>query len=367
LEIQPDNPGALNNVGNIYRAQRNYAKAREVYGKLVASGTAPAVGYQNLARAYALQGHADSADRTLDEFAKIAPSNLEIVPMRVEFVASRQQYDSALAIIAASRSRLASDKLQLSSVEFAAAYIAKARGRIREARGYLQQSWADAGAAGLKEAPIMAAVDAAYLLVWYLGDSAAALRLVGDSIARHPVDSIAELSDAMQNLARLYAVANRPDQASAVLARWQAAHRRVSYGDDSLRAAAMRGDIAFAQGKPAEALAQYRAADVWGCAVCNLPLIAQAYDRVGNADSAIAVFTRFIETPAPGRIYTDGDYLAGAYKRLGELYEAKGDRQRALGYYMKFADLWSNADPELQPKVAEVRARIARLSRAEGR
>jgi hypothetical protein len=34
---------------------------------------------------------------------------------------------------------------------------------------------------------------------------------------------------------------------------------------------------------------------------------------------------------------------------------------------MKFADLWKNADPELQPKVAEVRAKIARLSRVEGK
>jgi hypothetical protein len=49
------------------------------------------------------------------------------------------------------------------------------------------------------------------------------------------------------------------------------------------------------------------------------------------------------------------------------LYEAKGDRQQALTHYMKFADLWKNADPELQPKVAEVRAKIARLSKVEGK
>ena len=367
LEIQPDNPGALNNVGLIYRDARHFEKARAAFAKLVATGSAPAVAYDNLARTYVFLGHPDSAERTLDDLAKLAPSNLDIVPLRMEIAAARQQYDSAMAILAANRARLESDKGQIANALFAAAYIAKTRGRIREARGYLHEGWIDGGAAGLKEAPLMDAIDAANLLAWYLGDRAGATRLLADSLAHHPIDSIAELSDPMANLVRAYSVSNRPDLASAMLARWQAAHRRVTYSDDSLRAAAMRGDIALAEGKPAEALAQYRAADATGCRVCSLPHIAQAYDQLGNADSAIAVFTRFVETTAPGRVYTDGDYLGGAYKRLGELYEAKGDRQHALGYYMKFADLWSKADPELQPKVAEVRARIERLSKAEGK
>jgi tetratricopeptide (TPR) repeat protein len=366
LEIQPDNPGALNNLGSIYNAQRKYANARDAFAKLIATRGAPAVAYENLARAYSNLGQADSAERMLDELAKLAPSNLELIPLRMELAASRQQYDSALTFLSGNRSRLESDKGQIGNALYTAAYIAKARGRLRDARSLLHDGWADAGAAGLKEAPIMDAGDAAEVLAWYLGDSTAALRLIADSLARHPVDSIAELSGPMSTLVHVYALAHRPDQASAMFAKWQAAHRHVSYADDSLTAAGMRGDIALAQDKPAEALAEYRRANAWGCAVCIMPLIAQAYDRLGNADSAIAVFTRFVETPAIGRVYSDGDFLAGAYKRLGELYEAKGDRQHALTYYMKFADLWNKADPELQPKVAEVRARIARLSKVEG-
>jgi tetratricopeptide (TPR) repeat protein len=57
--------------------------------------------------------------------------------------------------------------------------------------------------------------------------------------------------------------------------------------------------------------------------------------------------------------------LAGMYKRLGELYEAKGDREKAVGHYLKFVELWKNADPELQPKVAAVKQRLARLEDAE--
>ena len=52
---------------------------------------------------------------------------------------------------------------------------------------------------------------------------------------------------------------------------------------------------------------------------------------------------------------------------LGELYEAKGERQKALSHYSRFVELWKNADAEFQPRVAEVKRRIARLGDTEKR
>jgi hypothetical protein len=54
-------------------------------------------------------------------------------------------------------------------------------------------------------------------------------------------------------------------------------------------------------------------------------------------------------------------------KRLGELYEAKGDTQRAATNLLAFIDLWKNADSEVQPKVQEARQRLARLKDVAGR
>jgi tetratricopeptide (TPR) repeat protein len=62
----------------------------------------------------------------------------------------------------------------------------------------------------------------------------------------------------------------------------------------------------------------------------------------------------------------DAFSLAPSYKRLGELYEAKGDRKKAADYYGKFVDLWKDADAELQPGVAAVRQRLARLAQEPG-
>jgi hypothetical protein len=79
------------------------------------------------------------------------------------------------------------------------------------------------------------------------------------------------------------------------------------------------------------------------------------------------MFQRYLNTPSWDRLasWNDPTLLAAIYKRLGELYEAKGDRPNAASYYSKFVELWKNADPDLQPRVTEVKNRLARLSDTE--
>jgi eukaryotic-like serine/threonine-protein kinase len=55
----------------------------------------------------------------------------------------------------------------------------------------------------------------------------------------------------------------------------------------------------------------------------------------------------------------DATWLAHAYVRLGELWEAKGDRAKAAKYYTSFLELWQGADSELQPRVASARRKLA--------
>jgi hypothetical protein len=68
-----------------------------------------------------------------------------------------------------------------------------------------------------------------------------------------------------------------------------------------------------------------------------------------------------------GKMNNDQYFLALSYRRLGELWENKGDKAKAAEYYAKFIDLWKNADPELQPKVADAKARLAKLTGVEGK
>ena len=54
---------------------------------------------------------------------------------------------------------------------------------------------------------------------------------------------------------------------------------------------------------------------LWAYGVLVILLVGAAWVHLaGNADSAIAVFTRYVETPYLQRIGTDALFLAGAHK-----------------------------------------------------
>ena len=77
------------------------------------------------------------------------------------------------------------------------------------------------------------------------------------------------------------------------------------------------------------------------------------------------MFNRYVDTLGPRNELVDGVYLAGIHKRLAQLCDARGDRQQAISHYSKSVELWKNTAAPLQPTVAEVRAKLARLSNIE--
>ena len=82
--------------------------------------------------------------------------------------------------------------------------------------------------------------------------------------------------------------------------------------------------------------------------------------RVKEASDS-AELEAFVNTPWDSRPDIDWSALAGTHKRPGELYDAKGDRQKAISHLSKFVELWKIADAELEPAVADAKPRLARL------
>ena len=131
--------------------------------------------------------------------------------------------------------------------------------------------------------------------------------------------------------------------------------------------ARVRGYAALAAGRYDDALAELRDADRQFAMSERVGVIvlAQAFDLAGKPDSAIAYFERVVA--AKDYSYAaDTHFRTGSYKRLGGSYEARGDTAKAESNYQKFIDLWKDADPELQPKVREVRDRLSRLRHGKG-
>jgi hypothetical protein len=54
--------------------------------------------------------------------------------------------------------------------------------------------------------------------------------------------------------------------------------------------------------------------------------------------------------------------MAPSLKRLGELYESRGDKVKAIENYSRFVEQWKEADPALQPTVRDVKERLVKLT-----
>jgi hypothetical protein len=175
-------------------------------------------------------------------------------------------------------------------------------------------------------------------------------------------------------LAIAYAQLGRADKAKPLITEWA----RAATGPERLvRWAEWRaalGEVALAEGRPAEALQEFRAAADADSGRLEPATtgqtdarMARAFDKAGQSDSALARFERVVRVRNSGSYSSAPLNLPVAYRRLGELYEARGNTPKSLENYRAFVKLWANADAELQPQVSEVNRRIDALLAADAR
>jgi tetratricopeptide (TPR) repeat protein len=188
------------------------------------------------------------------------------------------------------------------------------------------------------------------------------LREVDAALQRYPLSTIPAVDRPYTSLAAIFARAGRLAQAKHLLAEFETSvPEGIRRGDFERHRAA--GAIAYAEGRTRDALAAYRRwHDEAFCGTCGLFEIATIYDGAGQQDSALATYEGIVSTPRLWGLLNNFYTLAPTYKRLGELYEARGDPAKARAYFGRFVDLWKDADPELQPSVTDARAALKRLS-----
>ena len=161
-----------------------------------------------------------------------------------------------------------------------------------------------------------------------------------------------------------YLLAGRLDRAGALRAEYEAQVDSTTRADRDFGEQWMDTETAVAEGRPLDGVAGYHALrdESRGCTICWLFQIGDAFEQAGMPDSAIAYYRRFIDTPSLYRIGEDALSLPASYRRLGALYQERGETGLALDNYGKFVDAWRDADPELQPQVEEIRQRMAELA-----
>ncbi|HEV8447360.1 MAG TPA: protein kinase [Gemmatimonadaceae bacterium] len=171
------------------------------------------------------------------------------------------------------------------------------------------------------------------------------------------------------------ALVGSADKARAMVARYRAEVTDTALRRDQLAELHdVLGEIAIADRKPLDAVEEFRRGDIGydgapahECAPC-LPLeLGQAFDAAAKPDSAIFFLERYLATPFWDKysIELDPTRVPAIRERLGQLYESIGNTDKAVENYRAFIELWKNADPDLQPRVADARKRLARLTPVE--
>jgi tetratricopeptide (TPR) repeat protein len=362
LEIQPNHTAALNNLASQLNDLRQSARAESLLVRAIRVGPVAPVHYENLARSQILLGKLDSAEATLDLCIQQYPRNVQCPGYRIMFEWLRGHYDSMGAQLVRIEPKITEPTIRSQVVGFEAD-LARLHGKLREAERQGDRSVDLASQAGMRGEVLSKALYRAMDLAWFLGDTAGAVRVLDDALARDPIGRLAMSEAPYTVIVDLYSVAGRPDRARSTMAEWDTRRRTTPSTRDSSNAHEMRGYIALYTKRYAEAQSELRAADAVGCPICNAAMLGRAYDLDGKADSAVASYQRYLNTPVLERTVVDAAFLPAVHKRLGELYEAKGQHDKALAHYHVFLDLWKDADPELQPKVTDAKQRVAALTR----
>lgn len=205
--------------------------------------------------------------------------------------------------------------------------------------------------------------DRARQALWIHGDASRAIRLMDDALRRDSPERYPWDQRPYVALVEFYARAGVSARARDFLRRYESGRGEKERADTTSGQYEAIAAIAAAERRYDEALAvlHRRQEKNPGCTMCRLYEIGEIHDAAGRPDSTITYYERFLSTPNLFRLGWDSGYRWLIYRRLGELYEARGDREKAADYYNRLVELWKSAEPELQPIVNDVKGRLTRL------
>jgi tetratricopeptide (TPR) repeat protein len=366
LGLDSSNKSTLSYLGFSYRQLREWEQALRYYRWAVTVDSVSAVENYLLIRTLLDMNRVDEAEVALARFEQVLPGHPSVARGGFNIAVALGDYATAEAGLHAVRTAHPENLNVRIGTASRLWSLAVLRGQLREAERWYEQVFELNEQIGLTTQCIQAVSRKTVMDILVRGNSADALVGLTSTLAQYPLRDIAPLDRPYTDLAVAYAVAGDTRAAREVLAEYESvvpAHLR-RYDERNKRVAL--GLIALAEERSSDAVEEFKAADEGQCSICALPLIARAYDASGQTDSAIAFYERYMATPrydinAADWINKPAAHMPAAHKRLGELQEERGNRDKAVEHYNEFVDLWQDADPALQPHVEDVRQRIARL------
>ena len=249
------------------------------------------------------------------------------------------------------------------------ARFAMARGRLNESaerhiRAFDLQEQAGAPFNEVPK-PVSEALDLASIQLHFLEDRDGAVHTLEQVAGLPPSEAGSQIYSAHPEFARLYAQAGRPQRAREFLGAYRAGRPNGQETNEYEEAGSVFAEaaIALAEGDSQGAIRLYREGRTLdpGCELCGLVELGEAFEAAAQPDSAVAVWEGYLEKDVPFRSEMDDIGLHRVLLGLGRSYEALGRPDRAADYIGRLLDLWSGADPGLEPRVGAIRGELVAL------
>jgi len=366
LMARGDSVYAANNLAVAYGRRRDWPAAESLYRMSLSKQSGNMIPLPNLVNVLQTQGKWAAADSFLATGLAQLPNNAVLLELSMGRTYRKGDVDGAEKSLDSLDRATTSPDVRLMT-RFDLAMMAVMQGRLAEGERRFREASAMAREQGSAGPTITDSIQFVLLDQWFRPNPERSVARLDAALAAFPLASLPEQDRPYTDLAVAYARAGRPDRARDVLAELRQLRDTALVRATQPAVHAALGEIALADGRPREAITEFRAGDrlpdgpAYEDPLVVLGQLGRAFDQANEPDSAIAMYEQYLRTEYAGRGGDDFLLLAGTHKRLGELYEAKGDTARAASHYAAFVNLWKNADPELQPAVTEVKRRLAAL------
>ncbi len=358
LVTTPDDAGILGSAAYLHFRLREFDRAERRYQRAMESDSTLTALYFGLIESRINLGRLDAARSTLAAFRRRFPGNLFAEWEEIYLAAATESLDSTEAHARRLLELSPDDADHRGEALSTLANAALLRGRMSESARLRQQAMrayeANGDLAGYYLEVLAVATAEASLA--HRPDRAR--RVVEDALRRHPLDSLPAGARPYVRLGILYAGIGDLDRAAEM----QAAIERHGLTQDRFAEAEwhrLRGNILLARHRYLEAQTELRlAAEQEECALCSLPALGRSYELAGRADSAVAVYERYLRTPWMKRLELDAVELQPISVRLAEMYEGRGDRDRAAAMYRRVAERWRSGEGDMGRTAARAAALV---------
>jgi tetratricopeptide (TPR) repeat protein len=364
LERYPEEREALNNLAILYGSLGQRQKAASLLQRAIAIDSLYMPAHVNLILLQIAMKQWPQAQATYERATRQLPSVARIWAVGIWLAEQRGDYATAQARARALDKQFGADPNWRGFAKRELATVAAVHGKVRDAERYLREAMAARAEASRPDDYLADAILLASVIAAVAGEPGRGIWELQRALTRYPLDSLRPMDRPYFGLADVNALAARADRARVLMTEYESAveplYRRRAKADVTTT----WGRIALAERRWQDAIASLRAAASGGSlSALIMPDLGRAYDLAGEADSAIALHERYLATPDAIRSTIDATELGRVNRRLGELYEQRGDLGKAADSYSRFIELWKDCDPDLRPQVADVRRRLAELAK----